>query len=138
DSICKKYCLNKAQCKALRTVAQSLSISLKDKTATSLRMALMGAGGTGKSTVINAITDLFESVGHASRLRKCAYTGVASNNINGMTLHTALGIGRKNFSPNSHLHDQICGIWRGVDHLIIDEVSMIGCTTLFKISSALC
>ncbi|KAJ7120679.1 hypothetical protein C8R43DRAFT_862262, partial [Mycena crocata] len=55
-----------------------------------LRMYLGGQGGTGKSTVINALQDYFVGRGQARRFRLASYTGVAARNISGMTLHSAL------------------------------------------------
>ncbi|KAJ3742588.1 hypothetical protein DFH05DRAFT_1372942, partial [Lentinula detonsa] len=52
-----------------------------------LRMIVHGEGGTGKSRVIQTITQMFEKSGAASMLLKSAYTGIASL-IDGKTLHS--------------------------------------------------
>ncbi|KAJ7127589.1 hypothetical protein C8R43DRAFT_821461, partial [Mycena crocata] len=58
-----------------------------------LRMYLGGAGGTGKSAVIDALTEFFVSTGQERRFRLASFTGVAARNISGMTLHAALMMG---------------------------------------------
>ncbi|KAJ4464310.1 hypothetical protein C8J55DRAFT_408871, partial [Lentinula edodes] len=55
-----------------------------------LRMFLGGPGGTGKSHVISALRVFFEQQGERRRFRLASYTGVAAQNISGMTLHSAL------------------------------------------------
>ncbi|THU85218.1 hypothetical protein K435DRAFT_685984, partial [Dendrothele bispora CBS 962.96] len=59
-----------------------------------LRMYLGGPGGTGKSHVINALKSFFEARKQARRFCMCSYTGIASRNITGMTLHSALCLGQ--------------------------------------------
>ena len=39
--------------------------------------------------------------------------------------------------PNSKSHRDLMALWEGVDYLFIDEVSMISCRFLCKISEAL-
>lgn len=85
-------------------------------------MFIGGPGGTGKSRIINALTDYFALRGESRRLRLASFTGIAAKNINGTTLHTALAL---------------VAMWAGVDYLFIDEVSMIGCTLLLQIHDAL-
>ncbi|KAK0229870.1 hypothetical protein EDD85DRAFT_751977, partial [Armillaria nabsnona] len=60
-----------------------------------LRMFLSGPGGTGKSTVINAIWTYFISRGQERRFRLTSYTGIAACNISGMTLHSALMLNQR-------------------------------------------
>ncbi|EMD36528.1 hypothetical protein CERSUDRAFT_25315, partial [Gelatoporia subvermispora B] len=55
-----------------------------------LRMYIGGQGGTGKSTVINALREFFSARGESRHLRLCAYTGVAARNVGGVTLHAAM------------------------------------------------
>jgi len=57
---------------------------------TQLLMYLGGPGGTGKSRVVNALRDMFESREEKRRFRLTAYTGVAARNIGGATLHALL------------------------------------------------
>ncbi|KAJ7070384.1 hypothetical protein B0H15DRAFT_759240, partial [Mycena belliarum] len=80
--------LNQEQARAFRIIADH---SL-DKREEPLRMFLGGPGGTGKSRVINAVTEFFTRRGQDRRFRLASYTGVAARNITGMTLHAALNL----------------------------------------------
>ena len=103
-------------------------------------MYLGGPGGTGKSRVISALTDYFSLNGESRRLRLASFTGIASKNINGTTLHTALALNqhrKKNMSGNAKTRTDLITMWAGVDYLFIDEVSMIGCILLLQIHRAL-
>ena len=55
-----------------------------------LRLVLSGARGTGKSRVINAVSDFFAMKGQHRRFHLASFTGVAAKNIGGMTLHAAM------------------------------------------------
>ena len=101
-------------------------------------MYLGGAGGTGKSRVIHALKDFFISRGEERRLRLTSYTGVAAQNIFGMTIHAALNLNQlKKDGPQSKAMHELQTMWEGVDFLFNDEVSMIGCKLLYQISEAL-
>ncbi|RDX39933.1 hypothetical protein OH76DRAFT_1302941, partial [Lentinus brumalis] len=52
-----------------------------------LRMVLYGEGGTGKSRVIQTVTQAFAARGCAHMLVKAAYTGIAASLIDGKTTH---------------------------------------------------
>ncbi|RDX42770.1 hypothetical protein OH76DRAFT_1298156, partial [Lentinus brumalis] len=52
-----------------------------------LRMVLYGEGGTGKSRVIQTVTQAFAQRGCAFMLVKAAYTGIAASLIDGKTTH---------------------------------------------------
>ncbi|KAL1709620.1 hypothetical protein EV121DRAFT_172280, partial [Schizophyllum commune] len=52
-----------------------------------LRMIVYGEGGTGKSRVIQTVTNLFKERRRPYLLIKGAYTGVAASLIDGKTLH---------------------------------------------------
>ncbi|KAJ3843075.1 hypothetical protein F5878DRAFT_508978, partial [Lentinula raphanica] len=78
--------LNTDQERAFRLIALHTVV----KNATPLRMFIGGPGGTGKSYVIACVNKFFQSTNQTRRFRLCSYTGVAANNISGMTLHSAL------------------------------------------------
>jgi hypothetical protein len=134
QSMIEKYTLNVEQVRAFEIVAQHST----DGNADPLRMFIGGPGGTGKSRVIDALKDFFEGRGEKRRFRLSSYTGVAARNISGMTLHAALGLRQKGERQKTgkSLRD-IMAMWEGVDHLFIDEISMVGCALLYDISSAL-
>ena len=62
---------------------QMMGWTLNGKEPDTSRIFLRGAGGTGKSTVVDRITTLFKNTGHISWLRKVAYTGKAAVGIDG-------------------------------------------------------
>ena len=97
-----------------------------------LLMYLGGPGGTGKSRVVNALRDMFESREERHRFRLAAYTGVAARNIGGATLHALLQM-----NESGREISDLSAMWEGVDYLFVDEVSMIGCEMMHKISRAL-
>ncbi|TFK91366.1 hypothetical protein K466DRAFT_442592, partial [Polyporus arcularius HHB13444] len=52
-----------------------------------LRMILYGEGGTGKSRVIQTVSEAFAARGCTYMLVKAAYTGIAASLIDGKTTH---------------------------------------------------
>lgn len=137
DQIIEHWTLNSEQARAFRIVAEHSLQKRPDQ----LRMFLSGPGGTGKSRVIDALTDFFNSRGEGRRIRLSAFTGVAARNIRGMTLHSALSLSQFTAvqkSAQSRGKRDLIAMWQGVDYLIIDEVSMLGCALLHDINAALC
>ena len=96
-----------------------------------LRMIIHGEGGTGKSRVIQTITDLFASKGAAGLLVKGAYTGIAASLIGRKTLHNIghIPVHKSQSSKAKIISDEtrqkIQDFWRTYIYLIIDEYSMI-------------
>ena len=134
DAMIEEYTLNTEQARAFRIICEH---SLK-KNSSPLRMYIGGAGGTGKSRVINALKEFFIRRGQSRRFRLASYTGVAAKNISGMTVHSALSINQRNKSGSQlKTHRDLVAMWEGVDYFFIDEISMIGCAMLYKISEAL-
>ena len=88
DTIIKKYTLNTEQARAFKLVCHQ-SFNRQNEP---LRMYLGGAGGTGKSRVIHALKHFFVCRGHERRLRLTSFTGVAAQNISGITIHAALNL----------------------------------------------
>ena len=109
-----------------------------DSGSTPLRMFINGPAGTGKSRVINAIKNFFDDRGETRKFQLASYMGIAAKNINGMTLHQLLCLNeKKNSRKNAKILEELRGLWEGVKYLFIDEVSMIGCKFLSKISEVL-
>ena len=137
EDVVAKWTLNKEQARAFSLIA---SHSERNPCTEPLRLYLGGPGGTGKSRVIAALTDYFAECGETRRLRLAAFTGIAAKNINGTTLHTALGLNQdqKNRNRgNAKTRADLIAMWSGVDYLFVDEVSMIGCYLLYQIHAAL-
>lgn len=132
EALVEELTLNSEQARAFRAVCEH---SLGPR-AEPLRMFLAGAGGTGKSRVIQALSEFFRRRNQGRRFRLSSFTGVAARNISGMTLHAALGLDRNKNKSIKARHDLVA-MWEGVDYLFIDEVSMIGCKLIYQISEAL-
>ena len=134
EELVRAWTLNTEQARAFSIIALH-SMESKPKP---LRMYLGGPGGTGKSRVIQALTDFFKRKDQSRRLRLAAFTGVAAKNIGGTTLHTALSLSiAKRKSNNNNTCAGLFAMWEGVDYLFIDEVSTIGCGLLVDIHNAL-
>jgi len=130
----EKNTLNTEQARAFRLISEH---SL-DKHNEQLCMYLGGAGGTGKSRIINVLREFFVCQRQAQRFCIVSYTGVAAKIIDGMTIHSALRLNqRKKETALSKTNSDLWSMWEGVDYLFIDEISMIGCSLLYKISEAL-
>ena len=87
-----KFSLNKSQSEAFSLIARhSVSFDASKPFADSnpLSIYLGGAGGTGKSTVIQALSTFIKKRDQ-SRWLRLSFTSVAAHNINGMTLHSLL------------------------------------------------
>ena len=112
-------------------------------------MFLSGSGGVGKSHVIKLVhSDTLKLLKLSGSLQLddvtvllTAPTDVAAFNINGMTLHSALLLGRTKYSSFEPLnHDRLNTLRSKLSHLmlvIIDEVSMVGANMLLEIHNRL-
>ena len=112
-------------------------------------MFLSGPGGVGKSHVIKLIhsdtlkllklSGVFEPDDVIVLLT--APTGVAAFNINGMTLHSALLLGRSKYSGFQPVsHDRLNTLRTKLSRLmllIVDEVSMVSANMLLEIHNRL-
>ena len=98
-----------------------------------LHLLITGIAGSGKSYVIDAIRNLLQS-----KCQVLAYTGKASFNVNGLTLHSflKLPIGSKRLMQLKgpalqHLQNNL----ENVKYMIIDEYSFVGQSLLGWIDS---
>ena len=110
---------------------------------------LSGPGGVGKSHVIKLIhSDTLKLLKLSGTFEPddvtvllTAPTGVAAFNINGMTLHSALLLGRSKYTSFQPLsHDELNTLRTKLSRLmllIIDEVSMVGSNMLLEIHKRL-
>lgn len=91
-----------------------------------LLMHIQGEGGTGKSKVIQTVTEFFAQCGTIHMLQKMAYTGIAASLIEGKTTHSAASISKQVLRGMSDAKKaKMEAEWRNVEYIIIDEVSMI-------------
>jgi hypothetical protein len=56
-------------------------------------MIVTRQGGTGKSVLIDAITETFSHKGRQATLAKCTPSGIAAIHIGGCTIHHWTGLG---------------------------------------------
>ena len=106
--------------------------------ASQLKMHLGGMAGTGKSQVIKALTTFFNDRGESHRFQLAAPTGSAAALIGGSTYHSLLGL--RETDENRNTSTSIAKIKARIEHmeyLFIDELSMLGCRSLYNISKCL-
>ncbi|KAF7977845.1 hypothetical protein HWV62_2599 [Athelia sp. TMB] len=102
-------------------------------------MYLGGMGGTGKSTVIKALVKFFQARNEAHRFIIVAPTGAAAALLNGSTYHSVFGINDRNDDNTGSQIKQVAQIrssLEGVEYVFLDEVSMLGCRSMYGISAA--
>jgi hypothetical protein len=135
DSVVQEFSLNEEQERAFRIVANHATMKKSEQ----LKMYLGGMGGTGKSQVIKALITFFDKRNEAHRIMILAPTGTAAALLNGSTYHSALGVqsdSRRNHNEHSTMA-QVRSRLDGVDYIFLDEVSMMSCYELYKISAQL-
>src|SRR6202051_4637601 len=129
-STVKAFLLNMEQERAFRIVSNYAMMDGHEK----LQMYLSGMGGTGKSRVIEALMHFFCERKENHRFLVVAPTGAAAALLNGSTYHSILGINNGEFISAKTLA-QIKARLDGVDYILLDEVSMLSCHDMYKISS---
>jgi len=126
--------LNTEQERAFRIIANHSSSVNNEQ----LNMYLGGMAGTGKSQVIKSLMDFFAKAKETHRFVILAPTGTAAAQQNGSTYHYFLGINPNASSRNeAALIAQLKTRLEGIDYIFIDEVSMLSCHELYKISAKL-
>src|SRR6266404_8668786 len=100
-------------------------------------MVIPGEGGVGKSQTIQAITKSFEHRQAGDLLVKSAYTGIAASLINGKTLHVIAQIPINNSKRSQKANRKLTSFWSKKQYLIINEMSMVACDILARVSGAL-
>ncbi len=135
DQTVMTFNLNTEQERAFRIVANHVVSPGSEQ----LKMYLGGMGGTGKSQVIKALIQLFRERNESHRFVVLAPTGTAAALLGGSTYHSFLGI-RASDSGIWHKElpiVQVTGRLEGVDYIFLDEVSMLGCLDMYRVSSQL-
>jgi hypothetical protein len=95
-----------------------------------------GSGGVGKSWLIQAIETLFQVMDDHHSLCITASTGSAAANINGRTIHSAIGLSLKGYCSQK-AEKLLMNKWKGTKMLVLDEISMISGQLFNKISKRL-
>lgn len=93
-----------------------------------------GNAGTGKSYLLDTIALHYKSLSY--HVVKLAFTGVASSNVNGMTLHRFFGMDNATGKVN---HRRLTEFFMDNPKVImlIDEVSMLSAEMINKLESAM-
>lgn len=132
------------QLRAHNIIANHLSSYLSGSHEQQLLMFVTGAGGTGKTVLINKITETFIRAGAEHLLAKTATTGIAATPINGQTLHSWAGIPINPLLGENWMlaaskdnQEKRRRNMSGRQYLIIDEVSMMTTELLALISQVL-
>ena len=98
-------------------------------------MVLYGEGGTGKSRVIQTVTEVFGVRESKHILVKAAYTGVAASLVDGKTTHVIAGLSlHSKGAVKDETKKKLQEFWQEVRYLIIDEFSMLSRSFLATVS----
>ena len=130
NEIVLKYRLSKEQERAFRIIANHSVCPYRDQ----LKMYLGGMGGTGKSRVLEALSNFFSLRKEAHRFVIVAPTGSAAALLGGSTYHSMFGI--NDFNTKSQ-QSQVKAKLAGVEYVFFDEVSMLSARDLYRISNQL-
>ena len=95
-----------------------------------LLMLLHGQPGSGKTFFVERVRDYTNL-----RMKITASSGIAGMSLGGTTLDYLMGFGYRSRSTNDL--DKLTARFEGVELLIIDEISMIGCLKLLKVDALL-
>ena len=134
NSVVKDKTLNEEQERAFRIVANHATQHDHEQ----LKMYIGGMAGTGKSQVIKSLIQFFTLQKEQHRFVILGPTGTAAALNNGSTYHSFLGIqvgGSQNQKSENMAIAQLKERLQGVDYIFLDEVSMLACHELYKISS---
>ncbi len=95
--------LNEEQLRAHNMIENHLKATLSGHKPPQLLMMVLGQGGTGKTLLINAISETFRYWKAESKLAKTATSGVAASLIGGQTLHSwaSLPVMKRDGGPGS-------------------------------------
>jgi hypothetical protein len=133
DTVINEFSLNPEQTRAFRIVCNhALGRSPPNEGSTNqLLMGVLGPGGTGKSTLIEAIRVWFRRNHREKELIVTATTGSAAVKIGGSTVHTAVSIpiekGDRKGAQVGTLKGKQIKAWNEAQYMVIDEVSMLDC-----------
>jgi hypothetical protein len=134
DFIAKTFQLNAEQERAFHIVANHSCSSTSEQ----LKMHIGGMGGTGKSQVLKALMEFFKHKKESHHFVIVAPTGSAAALLEGSTYHYMFGI--NDFTSNKSANLQLAEVkqrLQGVDYIFMDEVSMLSCKDIYRISERL-
>jgi len=130
--------LDQEQYRAFDVICQHLDLTLSGHSPQPLRMIMYGAGGTGKSRVIQTVTKMFRERGVSLLLIKAAYTGIAASLIKGKMTHYIGQISFQEMEKTSkETRKKLEEIWKHATYLIIDGYSTISKVFLARLSRSI-
>ena len=128
--VSEHWSLNSKQCIAYQLIVEQSLRSNPDLLST----IITGAAGTGKSRIIHAAQDFLSRKNQLHRFRLASFTGIAAQNIDGVTLHLALCLSAfRGSQMPAKTRETLIRMWTNMDFLFVDEYSMIGCKMMYKI-----
>jgi hypothetical protein len=131
DGIVNNFHLNQEQERAFRIVVNHASSVNCEQ----LKMYIGGMGGTGKTQVLKAIVQFFKNRNESHRFVIVAPTGSAAALLAGSTYHYMFGLNEQNDEQISNVQlSQLKSRLEGVDYVFLDEVSMLSCRDMYRIS----
>jgi hypothetical protein len=122
--IIEKYKLNDLQLSTFERFIKMNSIN-------QLLQYIWGAIGTCTTQIIKAIKEYFLKTNNKNKLRITTYTTNVVLLIGGTTIHSLLGL---SIDKNTIINKSktISDSWSNIQFMIIDEISMVGCTILAR------
>lgn len=133
EAVVQAFTLNDEQRRAFVIAASYIAAPQQDP----LLMYLGGTGGTGKSRVLHALKRYLEDRAEAHRFAVAAPTGAAASLVGGSTYHSMLAFGGVDV-PDSRGIPKVQDNLGPVDVIFVDEISMLSCQELYRISAQLC
>ena len=133
NDLCSQFSLNEEQDCAFKIIANHVVTPNSEH----LKMYIGGMGGTGKTRVITALSNFFAARNESYRFISVAPTGSAAALLGGSTYHSVFGINDHVTETASKVLSQVHSRLEGVDYIFLDEVSMLSCYDMYKISSHL-
>ena len=130
NGICLFYSLNEEQERAFKIISHHAVI----KDSQQLKMYIGGLGGTGKTQVIKALSCFFAERNESYRFTSVAPTGTAAALISGSTYHSKFAINDFKKDTNEKSLSNVRNQLINVDYVFLDEVSMLSCHELYRIS----
>ncbi|KAF5372660.1 hypothetical protein D9615_009864 [Tricholomella constricta] len=126
------FSLNEEQKRAFYIVANHADNPKSEQ----LKMYIGGMGGTGKSQVLKALIEYFNMRDEDHCFVVVAPTGTAAALLGGSTYHYMFGINTM-MNPSAVQLAEIKTRLAGVNYVFFDEVSMLSCRDLHRISARL-
>ncbi len=101
---------------------------------------VLGEGGSGKSKLCKTICEYVKNEGSGRNIQLCSTTGISAYSINGMTIHSFMGMGTGEADIEvlvrrvKNNRDSMARL-RRIDVLVIDEISMLSAELFEKINT---